>query len=213
MAHQHTPAHSHVQPCDPTRPTRRSRAARVCPSVPQAFARPSARVRPAAYAPLSQPSRLGARTSGCRPPLPRVLLGRVKINDVVDAPGSGTAATISPKPLKLTPQPPRAVPHSSHRQASPPPGASYARDSSSSSSSHVVKSRARLKFPRTRPSFTRGELAPSSLYPYPPRLLPCSARRSLAVAEARSNQPRPPLSRCAATPPKFTLPMWFIAMR
>jgi hypothetical protein len=41
-----------------------------------------------------------------------------------------------------------------------PPGVSCARDSPSSSSLHGVKSGACLKFPWTRPSFIRGELAP-----------------------------------------------------
>jgi hypothetical protein len=99
------------------------------------------------------------------------------------------------------------------RRASPSALVSCARDSSSSSSSHGVKSGACLKFPQTRPSCTHGELASSSLHPYPPRLLSCSSLRSLAVAEVRSDQPRPPLSRYAATPPKFALPLWFIAVR
>jgi hypothetical protein len=84
-------------------------SAAACPSHHGRTARRRARLAAVAWGPHAS----------VRPPLPRALLDRVELNGVVDAPGSETAATISPKPLKLAPRPPRAVPHSSRLLSKP----------------------------------------------------------------------------------------------
>jgi hypothetical protein len=88
-----------------------------------------------------------------------------------------TPAPFFSKPRSHGDQAPALLPRAQlaqRRRASLSTRVSYARDSSSSSSSHGVKSGARLKFPRTRPSFTQGEPLPLSI---PTLLASCRARR------------------------------------
>jgi hypothetical protein len=124
-----TPA-QRAPPPGPPRPTPATQPRE--PSAPATLARRRCAHLPSAPHPLLAASALAhaaaapsvlAQASALRFAMPRrappAAFRPHALHGVVDAPGSETAATILPKSLKLTPRPPRVVPHSSRLLSQP----------------------------------------------------------------------------------------------